>query len=142
MRNKNFNASIFIFSQNQAGACEVKLDESGRLHALDEPAVIYPELEEQWWVDGKLHRLDGPAIINSGGRAWFTDGELHRKDGPAVKCGFWRNGIIGGELIVCRSEFWYYGRMHRENGPAVLEIDGSHEYWIKGTCTRSVRADE
>lgn len=79
MRNKNFNASIFSFSQNQEDACEVKLDESGRLHALDEPAVIYPELEEQWWKNGKLHREDGPAVIEiDGSHEYWIKGECTR----------------------------------------------------------------
>ena len=34
---------------------------------------------------GQLHRLDGPAVIwRDGSEAWFHNGKLHRTTGPAV----------------------------------------------------------
>ncbi len=113
------------------------VNEKGELHADNQPAVVNSANEEQWWKNGKLHREDGPAITNSGGRAWYLDGLLHRTDGPAIESGIWQNN----ELIVCRSEYWFWGKLHREEGPAVIEIDGSHEYWLRGECIKSVRAD-
>jgi len=40
------------------------------------------------WLDdqGRPHRLDGPAIISAAGtRYWFRHGVLHRRRGPAVE---------------------------------------------------------
>ena len=36
--------------------------------------------------EGKLHREDGPALIwgNGSSQAWYQNGILHREDGPAI----------------------------------------------------------
>jgi hypothetical protein len=39
---------------------------NGRPHRTDGPAVIYPNGDQEWWVDGKRHRSDGPAILWNG----------------------------------------------------------------------------
>lgn len=29
----------------------------------DQPAIIYPDVYEQWWTHGLIHRNDAPAVI-------------------------------------------------------------------------------
>ena len=46
----------------------VFLDDEGRLHCLDEPAVIRPNGSIGYWVNGKRHRDgDKPAVIRANG---------------------------------------------------------------------------
>jgi hypothetical protein len=42
--------------------------------------------------DGKLHRLDGPAVEwKNGNKSWYYNGKLHRTDGPAID---WYDGVF------------------------------------------------
>lgn len=51
---------------------------------------------------GKPHRLDGPAIENPDGSfVWYKHGLIHREDGPAVRLVF-----IDGRI---EEQFWYNG---------------------------------
>jgi hypothetical protein len=74
------------------------LDENGRLHRDDGPALVLPNGQEEWYRHGILHREDGPAVVWPDGReAWCRHGMLHREDGPAVvrpdgREEWWRNG--------------------------------------------------
>jgi len=87
------------------------LDESGRLHRLDGPAIEHADGYRAWYAEGKIHRLDGPAIEHGDGtREWWVEGKLHRLDGPAVECAdgtteFWRDGVRVTCLDVGRWRF-------------------------------------
>lgn len=52
------------------------------------------------------------------------EGELHRVDGPAIE---YCRSVGGGG-----SRWFFKGKKHRENGPAVIHADGSMEYWFNG----------
>jgi hypothetical protein len=44
---------------------------------------VYKERTE-WYLNGKLHRLNNPAIVHTNGtKLWFSNGKKHRLDGPA-----------------------------------------------------------
>jgi len=46
------------------------------------------------WLNekGKRHRTDGPAVEYSGGdRSWYVNGKPHRTDGPAIE---YANGVL------------------------------------------------
>ena len=50
-------------------------DHGGLLHNPNGPAIIYPDGEQFWYINGKRHRENGPAAINSAGRQfWFING--------------------------------------------------------------------
>lgn len=51
------------------------LNDKGELHRLDGPAVVGPNGDIEWYVDGKLHRLDGPAEqYIDGHKGYFVNG--------------------------------------------------------------------
>ena len=53
--------------------------------------------------DGRFHREDGPAVEHGDGSwAWFRHGKLHRLDGPAVRLVF-PDGHV-------EEQFWIDGR--------------------------------
>jgi len=53
-------------------------------------------------------------------------GQAHREGAAAIVKTF-PNGT--------REELWFqHGKLHREDGPAVMHADGSQEYWINGEC--------
>lgn len=62
----------------------------GQDHREGGPAVIYPNGDEEWYLNGLLHREDGPALVFSNGtKKWFRNHEFHREDGPAI---IWNDG--------------------------------------------------
>ena len=91
-------------------------------HREDGPAVILPDKEEQWFLNGNFHREDGPAVISkiNSYRKYCRHGRLHREDGPAY---------ISADESTKR---WYIdGRLHRENGPAIVSSD-KIQYFLQG----------
>lgn len=63
----------------------VWLDEEGRRHREDGPAVVYFSGTALWYNHGVRHREDGPAFRGSDGiEQWYYNGLLHRTDGPAA----------------------------------------------------------
>lgn len=79
------------------GTIEWRLN--GKLHRIDEPAVIGPNGYQAWFFMGKFHREGGPALIYSNeSEWWYQFGKLHREDGPAIcgpniTCGYYLNGV-------------------------------------------------
>lgn len=61
------------------------LDDEGKLHREDGPAVIFDNGDTRWYLHGERHRLDGPAMEHKGSKFWFRNDKLHREDGPAVE---------------------------------------------------------
>ncbi|RTK95508.1 MAG: hypothetical protein EKK64_06715 [Neisseriaceae bacterium] len=63
-------------------------DEQKGFHRTNGPAIMYPNGEEEYWVNGKRHRENGPAVIYPNGDCEYWDhGKRHRKNGPAVIIG-------------------------------------------------------
>lgn len=101
------------------------------LHHDDGPAVIKPNGSRYWYRNGRLHRDDGPAIEYRGTltdfdfaeRMWLLSGAHGNYSGV--------NYIPPSTCIV--KEIWAKnGKYHREDGPAVVCIDGSGAYYIEG----------
>lgn len=88
----------------------------------DQPAIIYDDGQQQWYHGGVEHRDYLPAYINpnTGAYRYSYNGNRHRDNGPAEKDEY-------GNL------FWYkHGKLHREDGPAVITYDGREEYFLEG----------
>jgi len=49
-------------------------DSRGRLHRNNGPALVYPDVQIEWYKHGKSHRIDGPALITPNGWAWYVNG--------------------------------------------------------------------
>lgn len=59
-------------------------DKNLKLHRIGAPAIVRPNGDTCWYVDGKLHREDGPALDwTNGHKTWYKNGMCHRIDGPA-----------------------------------------------------------
>jgi hypothetical protein len=52
------------------------------------------------------------------------------------------HGIDGPTVIVWGDQFWgVNGKRHRTNGPAVIRLNGDHEWWVNGRdITQEVNA--
>ena len=77
-----------------------------------------------WFKNGVWHRDgDKPARIYAANSTllWYKNGKIHR-DGDKPAAIFW-NGTL-----------WWYknGKQHRVTGPAVINRNNKHEYWING----------
>jgi hypothetical protein len=60
-------------------------DENSYLHRDNGPARLWPDGNEEWWLNGQQHREDGPAVVwTDGYKAWFLNGQRHRENGPAL----------------------------------------------------------
>jgi hypothetical protein len=150
---------------------------NGQIHRVDGPAVEYPNGDKEYWQHDHLHRDNGPAIDKNTIKAWLIKGKLHsHNDKPALivkarpnkkhyrnlylcfnfakKSAFllpdfragdtawWKNGKLhreNGPAIVTENgtKKWYKnGLPHRENGPAVEYPNGSKEWWLNGRLHR------
>lgn len=52
--------------------CTRWLDDTGKLHRDDNPAVIWTAGVEQWYTHGNAHREDGPAVIDLRENTYYT----------------------------------------------------------------------
>lgn len=52
---------------------ETHTDSRGRLHRDDGPALVYPDVQIEWYKHGKSHRIDGPALITPNGWTWYVN---------------------------------------------------------------------
>lgn len=118
----------------------------GKLHRIGGPAVVYPDILEEWWVDDKLHRLDGPAEIRPDFSVWRSHGIIHREDGPAIEYSdgsveWWSVGSrhrLDGPAVICgETREWYKnGELHRDDGPAII-APGLEVWYRKGLLHRT-----
>jgi hypothetical protein len=127
----------------------------GKLHNDLGPAEIRPNGTELFYRNGKLHR-DGnlPAMIGRGGtKKYAVNGKYHRVGGqPAIVWSkspyaqeWWLNGEIKSVLKRDGTQEWYApgatereeGRLHREDGPAVVHPNGRQEFWLDGVQYRN-----
>jgi len=76
------------------------VDDTGRLHRLDGPAIIYSNGYEGWCVNGNYHRHDGPARTwVDGSQEWYLNGLLHRLDGPARVWTISKDWCVDGKFV-------------------------------------------
>lgn len=88
----------------------------------DEPALVYANGTKTWCKNGMYHREgDKPAVEHpDGGKEWYKHNKPHRdNDLPAVVLGEFQAWLVDGQK-------------HRENGPAIIHVDGKQEFWIRG----------
>lgn len=96
-------------------------NEYGLRHKLGQPSLVFPDGEEQWFVNGQLHRDDGPAITKpDGSKYWVIENKYHRTDGPAM------------HLASGHKEWWVNGKKHRIDGPAIECVNGHKQWFING----------
>ena len=72
----------------------VETDENGTImyfnadgdsHNPNGPAIIYPDGDKRYYINGKLHNPDGPAIVwPDGYKEHWINGKRHNPHGPAV----------------------------------------------------------
>jgi hypothetical protein len=62
---------------------QIWVDDQGRYHREDGPAIINKDGSMEWHLHGEWHREDGPAVMTIGWSGWFKNGRYHREDGPA-----------------------------------------------------------
>lgn len=71
----------------------------------------------------QLHCDNGPAVESSNTKEWYKNGERHNDKGYAVF-------VEKGDFI--RVEWWVNGVLHRDTKPAVIDSNGTVEYWTEG----------
>lgn len=94
---------------------------------MDKPK--YNDMKDVYWskdnaFNVEITRPRGPCFVASWGEVRFaenTKSNINRSVGPSY--------------IHPRGGIAYYkcGNLHRINGPAVIGIEGSEEYWINGS---------
>ena len=73
------NGIQYKFLEYENGTKEY-CDWQNRLHRENEPAVIYPNGDCEYWQYGSRHRNDGPAVIYGDKQYWFENGEFLKID--------------------------------------------------------------
>lgn len=110
-------------------------DREGRiLHSRnDQPAVIEfnPYCDDSnfqaWYHNGLKHRgNDKPAFVGADGtKEWHQYGNLYREYGKPTTIE--SNGTQRWQVGSTESAL-----LHRTDGPAVVRLDGTEEYWVAG----------
>lgn len=120
---------------------------NGKLHRIDGPAVIYPDKNYSWFIEGEMIRsadvyqqkagltdeqmtfliltYGSPTVIYpiinpiDGAYEWHDKhGQLHRDDGPA-------------RLLPHIEEWYQHGELHRDYAPAVIVEFSGAEHWYQ-----------
>lgn len=78
--------------------------------------IVYKEVK-----DGKQTGQGYEKIVNGKDNIWYRlNGQPHCADAPAVS-------------LISGYEAWYInGKLHREDGPAIIWPDGRRECWLDG----------
>ena len=71
----------------------------------------------------QLHCDNGPAVVSSNTKEWYKNGERHNNKGYAV--------FVEKDDFI-RVEWWVNGVLNRVNKPAVIDSNGTVEYWVDG----------
>ncbi len=108
---------------------------NGKKHRNDDKAslILYDKsgriVYQQWYDEkGRFHRKEGPASI-----FWFFDSDFKPDTNSDITSDFkpdinYAKHIISGENI-CRIEKWYKnGKIHNENGPAIIYYKNGNKY--------------
>ena len=93
-----------------------------------------------WYRNGQLHRTDGQAIEDAVGdhSGWYlndkklTEREFKAKTKPQLVRTAVEDGLIrtvGEDGTVM---YQLDGKLHREDGPAVIYLNGSKHWWLNG----------
>ena len=119
------------------------------------PAIEFKNGRGEWWKEGKLHREhDLPAIEDRFRHEWWDEGRLHRQDDPPAVIVWAKEENEQGFYDIVQKEYrirgdlhrvgapalekhgtkfyFQYGRLHREDGPAVEYKDGTVSYYEGG----------
>lgn len=137
----------------------------GQLHRENGPALeLKNQSVKEWYFEGQLHRDSGPAVEHDDGhKEWWLFGnkfksefawqiavakkhKKHDKRKVTTDPITLQDGTIlyendkgrlhredGPALINSQGEFWYWnGSQHRVDGPAVILKDGSTSYYLNG----------
>lgn len=118
------------------------------LHSFDdEPCKVEQIndviLAQYWYYMGKLHREnDKPAFMIFSHKSkkttykWYKHGSLHRDDDKPATI---YDGVYdsNNQLIEYdRLEYSKNGKTHRENGPAIIDYDGSEQWYLNDQLHR------
>jgi len=89
--------------------------------------ISYDYGKKEYYYDNKLHNDNGPAVIHNRYQdiqIYYKHGLIHREDGPAI--------ITNSNKNNFKLEWYFEGKKHRDNAPALIEGNGNMEYWIRG----------
>lgn len=113
----------------------------GLRHRDDGPAIEWANGDKVWYKDGKIHREDGPAVIYSDKNkviALFERPEFKKIKTSSYEVERNKKGEKNNYIVIkkqiknleYKEERWYKnGKLHREDGPAV--IINNDKYWYK-----------
>lgn len=94
------------------GADSVEYHYIADIHRTTGPAIVYPNGDYKYVVNGVLHREDGPAVKSGKNTYWFKNGIYHRVGGPAI--------------IMENNLEWYYDGVKVEpNSPYRLDSEST-----------------
>jgi len=121
-------------------------NKKGEIHRTDGPAVEYSNGKKAWYQNNLYHREDGPAVeFADGTKQWWVNGkrlteqEFQAKTKPKTQQNVQTQHTKSTMIIDAQgNQCWYLnGKLHREEGPAVVCENGDKAWWIKGERHRT-----
>lgn len=110
----------------------------GKLHNENAPAV-YSHINNKllYFRKGEFHRLDGPAVISPNEpERYYINGIQYSKEEfdsiPLISSGIYSQSPDG---IYKKNNSIFYvknGKYHRDDGPAILNANGTDDYYFNG----------
>lgn len=121
-------------------------DEDGRFHCEDGPAVM-TVTEFSWYLHGVKHRAGGPAYVKPRSSRYMVK-QPRKEPFNASEMWFFEGRLHREDGPAITNEdfayYWYHdGLLHRGNNlPAMVRSDGKREWWTNGrpnpsACTAS-----
>ena len=121
----------------------MRCDSQGRLHNLFKPACELNGVQH-WFKHGVRHYHKGPAVVKPNGEnQWWVEGtqytQLEFEDFSFGECGYWFD--YKGYLHHRRAPafdngtiklYFVHGVRHSLTGPAYEHANGHKEWWIEG----------
>jgi hypothetical protein len=112
--------------------------------AIEESINLGSEISMHWYFVGKRHRgNDKPAYIyyretdRTWTHRWFKNDVEHRdSDEPSSVYNAIYDPVTNIRLRYDRLEYAKEGKSHRENGPAIIDWDGSEQWYLNNKMHR------
>jgi len=126
----------------------------GLKHRTNGPAATWSDGSQLWYCMGQLHRIDGPAVVRPNGtKWWYCNYQVTSSIAEQIEEFNYKVNIallaLDKSVIIKVDNFWFgwderrqywcacfVDKIHREDGPSIIEPDGTQKWYCMGQLHR------